>query len=395
MEVMENETVKDGIIVPDRNIVLPAQTVSHMTPPVLVEGFEVPMIPVPDYLVTKHIHPGVHWPLAWSIIESTYLGGRLARDTLYAWLKVAYMGAYYYEPCFGQVVFIFGPAQNGKTLVCNRIIVPLLGGKQANPYDYLVGKTTFNEEIFSAGVLAINDEESPADLRAKNTMLQKLKGFAANGRHAYSPKHLPRATTEWRGRLVITGNEDPNSLRMLVEINDNTVDKVLMFATQKYCTHFPSMGIVERQIAKELPYLARWLLELEYPSYVMDPANRCQVRSYQHPKMLAWSSQQERSFTLIELIRRWIDEGAYWKNPDIVTGKMNPTWTGSPTDLMGVMITDTDKSMEILLKDWNADKVSASLGSISRQPNLGIEALPGKKQRKFLINREVIEREED
>jgi len=78
-------------------------------PIVVNDNFLIPRIAVPEYLITTNIHPGEHWPFTYAILESVLLGGRLAVDTFYAWLKVAYEAGYYYEPAFGQVVFIFGP----------------------------------------------------------------------------------------------------------------------------------------------------------------------------------------------------------------------------------------------------------------------------------------------
>jgi len=259
----------------------------------------------------------------------------------------------------------------------------------------MVGKTTFSDDLFKSPVLAINDEEAPSDFKSKSAMLQKVKGFAANGRHTYHPKHLKKATTEWNGRFVCTGNDDPNSLKMLVEINSNTEDKIMMFQTGPYCGKWPRKQQTEARLAYELPYFARWLLEWTAPDYVMDPTNRCQVRSYHHPKLLAAATQQERSFSFVELLRLWINIGTYWSHggPD----PKNPpeVWEGDPTALMAQLVTDSTGAIETLLKDWNVEKIAGALSTLARQGTLGVESIHGKGNRNFRINKLELEDEED
>jgi hypothetical protein len=347
--------------------------------------FTIPQLDVPAHLITRNIHPNKHFPFLFAIMESVILGGRQAKDTHYAWLKVSYESGYNYEPTFGQVLFLFGPKQNGKTLLCNRVYVPLLGNKQANPYDYMVGKTTFSDDIFKAPVLAINDEEAPVDFKSKSAMLQKLKGFAANGKHTYHPKHLKKATVDWHGRMVITGNDDPNSLKMLVEINSNTEDKIIMLFTGPYCGEWPRKPVTEARIAHELPYFARWLLEWTPPANVMDSTNRCQVKSYHHPKLLQAATQQERSFTLVELIRLWVAKGIYWQSPS-APHNAPEVWEGDPTALFSQLCADNDRSMELLLRDWTVEKVAGALGTLARQGGLGVESIHADGKRLFRIN---------
>jgi len=329
--------------------------------------------------------PQVHYPFIWSILNTVILGGTHARDTLLAWMKIAYEAAYNYSPIYGQALFIFGPKQNGKTLICNRIIVPLLGGKQANPFQYMTGQTDFSDDLFKAGVLAINDEEAPNDNRQRTTMLQRLKALVANGKHTYHPKYMSKSVVEWYGRVVITGNDDPNSQKMLVEVNSNTEDKVIMLATQNYGFQWPSRRVIEDNIAKELPFFARGLLEMEIAPECLDSENRAQVKSYQHPLLLAASAQQERSYNLVELLQIWMTTGHYWKKP------VDPpeTWEGNPTGLMHQLTADGAGAMENLLREWSSDKVAVSLGTLARQGAPGISYAEG-SERKYVITKELL-----
>jgi hypothetical protein len=76
--------------------------------------------------------PERDFPFLWSVFQ--IIKGELGKQTFFGWLKVAYEAGYYYSPTYGQVMFMFGPKQNGKTLILNRVVTALLGGRQANPY---------------------------------------------------------------------------------------------------------------------------------------------------------------------------------------------------------------------------------------------------------------------
>jgi hypothetical protein len=77
-----------------------------------------------------------------------------------SWIKLAVAGLYgpREERLYGQAVVLCGPPSCGKSLVQNRIITPLLGGRSASPLEWLTGQTSFNSELFEAVHLIIEDE---------------------------------------------------------------------------------------------------------------------------------------------------------------------------------------------------------------------------------------------
>jgi hypothetical protein len=87
--------------------------------------------------------------------------GPRAVQSFFAWLARSYRGAHDLRPLVGQAVFLAGPGGNGKSLLCTRVVAPLMGGRMANPYNYLMKFTQFNNELFETGLLAINDEDAP------------------------------------------------------------------------------------------------------------------------------------------------------------------------------------------------------------------------------------------
>ena len=55
---------------------------------------------------------------------------------------------------------------SGKSRLQN-LITPLLGGRVANPYHYMTGKSNFNSELFGAEHLMIEDEPASTRIEAR------------------------------------------------------------------------------------------------------------------------------------------------------------------------------------------------------------------------------------
>lgn len=304
----------------------------------------------------------------------------LARDTFFAWMARAYRGALDLRPLVGQALFFCGPKNNGKSLLCTRVISPLLGGKMANPYDFMMKATAFNSEIFSCGLLAINDEDAPRTEREKEIFLQRLKSLVVNQRHQFHAKFKDRSETEWvGGRVVVTANDDAKSSGMLPELNSNTEDKMMFFATRPYAKEWLEKYDLEAVIAKELPFFARWLLDgFRAPDGVVEIGSRCGVKSYHEPSLVDMAKQQESAYELRELLVTWFRSGGYWQDDT------KADWTGTPTDLFSLIGVSPD--MAPLLKDWTVPRIARSLMSLARVNDDAVFFVPG-SQRHYTIRK--------
>ena len=85
-------------------------------------------------------------------------------------------------------VVLVGPVDCGKTQLKDQLIVPLLGGRQAQPFSFLQGKTDFNSDLFDAELLVIDDETCSAEWRAREALKARLKILTATGQHRHHPK---------------------------------------------------------------------------------------------------------------------------------------------------------------------------------------------------------------
>lgn len=298
-------------------------------------------------------------------------------EYFFAWLKRAYAAAYHYRIAMGQAVFMCGPQGNGKTLLCYRIIKPLLGNKMANPYDYFTGQTTFNDELFESPLLAINDEEGTTDEATRSKFLARMKAFVVNPAQAYHPKFCKKISVEWTGRIFSTLNDDPASTGLLVEINPNTVDKTMFFGSRPYTGVWDEQHIVEERIAEELPYFARWLLDYQCPPEVL-AEGRMGVKSYHDPRILRLSRQQSPAFGLLEILANWIKTDAMWDS-STTEAIVNPS---ELHDKIGFMENAS-------CKGWTSDKIFRALRTLSNLHGIGIKFIPN-SGRNFQLNRELL-----
>jgi hypothetical protein len=159
-----------------------------------------------------------------------YLTGMLREQRIYAdcWLHLAVTPVYNCEPATGQVLVLAGAPDTGKSVFQKLLVTPMLGGRVAMPYQYMIGDTTFNEDWFSAEHLMIEDEGAGKDINTRNLFAAKLKQIAVNEDHRNHGKgskalYLPPC---WRATVSV--NDDPEHIRVLPPIDSSVKDKLII-----------------------------------------------------------------------------------------------------------------------------------------------------------------------
>ena len=137
-----------------------------------------------------------------------------SRQVTLAWASWAYKHAYRLEPASGQVLFIAGPVGVGKTLL-NRGVFGALFGGFAEAGSLLTGDDNFNSELFNVGYWVQDDGSVNADTKKMRFYSEMLKRVAANPTFRNNGKFLRAVMSEWRGRLGISCNADPESMMQL------------------------------------------------------------------------------------------------------------------------------------------------------------------------------------
>lgn len=322
--------------------------------------------------------PEEDFPFIWK-----FLNGHFARPELrplehfLGWLQRFYSSLVNYEPGkMGQAIFLCGPAGNGKSLLCIRIVGGLCGGRMSAPIEYFYGDEQFNSEIFETPLIALNDQDAPKTEGARNKYAAKMKSFVVNPSHTYHPKFCNKVSVDWTGRIFFTLNDDAGSVGVLSEVNSNTHDKMSFFASQPFVGEWPVN--TDATVANELPKFARWLLDVyKLPADLRCGDVRVGVKSFYDPVILDLSQQQVVAFNLLELLKVWVSISEDIKKDG---------WAGTPSELVARL--SASNELAILLKDWNVFKVAKSLTTLARLEGSGVTS--GDGQRMFKIDPALI-----
>lgn len=340
-----------------------------------------PLLPSEKTDVTPDDFPWL-WKFLNGLFDHVELG---ALDHFLLWTKRAYDAVLNHKNMMGQAVFLCGPKENGKTLLCFHVLKPLFGNRCENPYDYFTGVTQFNAQLFESFLLAVNDEEGATKEDVKQKFLHRIKAWVVNPEHSYRPLYCNAVTLAWCGRLFLTLNDDHASVGLLPEVNVNTQDKMMFFASRPYEGVWEDRAVIEARIAAELPYFARWLLNWTPPKEIVVPG-RMGVKSFFDPRIREISQQQTPAYGLLEVIRSWFTHGVYW-------AEGTKDWEGTATELMNMLSISSD-GFQPVLREWTHMRVARAMTALGRMNATGIQLIESRGARKFKITRAVAEAEE-
>ena len=131
---------------------------------------------------------------------------------------------------------------------------------------------------------------------------------------------------EWTGRVIITGNLDAESLRILPDLDTSILDKIMLFRAATVDKMFPERHVLQETIVRELPYLAAYLLEFEIPEECVSTQARYGVKSYHHPELSLAAGESTDAAVLDEVLDAFVLERQ--RNGE------NDPWHGTATGLM-------------------------------------------------------------
>lgn len=322
-----------------------------------------------------------HFPFLWNFLTGFFAHAEAQPlHHFLAWTQRFLRALTSHQRLMGHALFICGPRDSGKTLISERILKPLFGNKTACPMDFFTGDTTFNDDVFRATLLTINDEDAPKNDAARTKFLSRVKAIVVNPFHRFSAKFRTPLTLEWCGRFIATLNDEPGAVGLLPEVNHSTEDKMMYFRAVPYAGRWGSQQETEAYIARELPYFAWWLLnEYEAPEDII-VSGRMGIKYYYDPDILRISRQQAFSFNLSELIREWTRTSSTWEGIS--------EWTGTPTGLLSeVNLNDATTS---IARGWSQHSVARSLTALARTENSGVKFAEG-NVREFVIQKSHFE----
>jgi len=269
-----------------------------------------------------------------------------------SWLAHGYRHALAGRPRNGQATFIAGDVNQGKTLLSNVLVGDLLGGHM-DASDYLLGESRFNKELFEVGLWTVDDTVPSSDPRKQQLYSAMLKKIPANYSFQYHPKFRDQLMLPWAGRVIVTCNADPESIRILPDVEMSLLDKVMLF---KVATAERDFRDAAERIRGELPFFAGFLRDYEIPEHCQGDA-RFGVKCYHHAELIETAQQSSKTAGFVELLEMF--------KGSIFSGGDRDAWTGSATQLLSEMM--ADEITKHVAAKYTPDQIGRRLGQLKAQ----------------------------
>lgn len=325
---VSDQTIRGQMVTPVERVLIHVQTSRRVTAavPILFNPNEVVDIASERYLnisSKKAMAPAQtgdpkDFPWLFDFMHNAFDGdqdGINANEFFLCWFRRFYESALHGKPLPGQVIIIAGEAHTGKTFLNKCIIGEALNGS-VDAEALLMGETTFNKAGGENALWRCDDAATEGDHKTRQLFTKALKQMAANPSQLYQPKFRDAIELPFVGRVVVTCNTDPESLKILPALDGTIRDKIMLFKLRNgYRPHFFGNNYEnEARIRKELPYFLNWLLNRPCPPDIMDPVyKRFGVRSFHHAELVHQAQSETRESIFVEILHKWFaakrDEG--------------------------------------------------------------------------------------
>jgi hypothetical protein len=306
------------------------------------------------------------------------LFGQEQLDVFMSWLARFYNNAREGTPKKGHALFIAGDVSAGKTFLSSRIIGDMMGGSQ-EATSYLLGSTSFNEELFYHPVWTVDDAVAASDPKRHSAYTQMVKKFVANPYQEFHPKFKKAVSFRFNGRLIVTMNSDPNSIGMLPNLEQSILDKLIILKADKPGTSFAG---AEEKVRQELPAFADYVCNWVTPNWLLSKPDECSRfghDSWQHPELLSTARDSSPTAGMLELLGMWRPQ--FFRLTDALE------WSGSASDML-VSLKSTESISSIVDRvAYSRNAMGTLLQTIIAQGTPWISYKKSKSQRIYIITR--------
>jgi len=311
----------------------------------------------------------------------TDLLGERQRAVLLAWLAHFYISAIAHAPVRGLALFLAGPVGGGKSFFTNFLLKRIFG-RVEDAVSFLCGDDQFNSTLFEAPIWNVDDAHSAVDAKTHARFSSAVKAAVANDEMMMRAMYRSGIKMPWSGRLVVTLNDDPESIRLLPHGEGSMVDKYILLRSKYTYDTFPA----DADLLHELPHFCAFLRDMPRDPGVWT-GGRFGVLAWQNPELMGVAIQESSAFSVLELVRTWAAE---W-----FASTKESSWTGNPTALVSELSSDA-YSLRGIVQSMRLSPVSMgrALNKLILQKTPGLSSNQrNKKVRSYTLTREILQDE--
>lgn len=229
----------------------------------------------------------------------------------HGWIKLAREALLTKSFRTGQVLVIAGQRNHGKSFLAQQV-EKMLGGRTADPEQYLTGQTQFNSHLFTSELLLMDDKGGHDDYQTRRAMADGLKQLITGAVKQCHAKGQTPLTLCPFWRVLVIVNDDPEPLQVLPPL-EAVGDKMLIVRTVGHAIDRDTSGAdnyaqVMADFEAGIPDYLGWLDQWELPPECLgtDPKERGRfgMVSYHNPEI----EEMLKRFTPEEKLAHMIEE---------------------------------------------------------------------------------------
>ncbi len=263
------------------------------------------------------------------------------------WLKLARRNLKRGVIAPAQAMVLAGPGGCGKSFL-QILTTHLLGGRVAQPYQYMIGESGFNKDLAEAEHWMIEDEFPSTAIAARRKFGSALKQATVNSSLRVHPKGRDAIVLDTARWVTITINSEKENLAMLPPLDESIVDKITMLSCQR-AEMIEDRAKNWEQFKSELPAIAHFIDSLEIPKSWKH--YRMGVREWHHPDLVSQVNELAPEHKLIELIDEVID----WQRLETPHAVYGPGFHGSANELESMLRrSDHGFQADKIFGNWSA-----------------------------------------
>ena len=261
--------------------------------------------------------PGA-FPLLETILEGMLVeGGIDQRPYFFGWMKLAMQCYRRHSWASGQALALAGPIGAGKSLL-QGILTECFGGRAADAYLYVAGRSNFNSEMFRTEHLMLEDKSESTRHDARAEMACRIKEITANPTQHCHGKNREGLQLDPIWRLSISLNDLPERMMVLPPLDEDIADKIILLKVTRRAMPMPAGTDAEKKafreaVTRELPAFLHFLEQWEIPPQLR--GDRFPIRHFHHPELLAMLEANSQEIRLLNLIDRELFPGARALSP--------------------------------------------------------------------------------